>query len=203
MCSVYCRAVKVARSVDCCAVEAGLSVSSQAVEIPCSVYCRTIEVARLVDCRAVEAALSVSSRAADVACSVYRRAIEVTCSVDYRTIEDAFSVSSCALIFICAVTRSSSSSRRITHRRCSVAIIFIIAPSHRSIVAPSHTSSSLRCRAFIFIIAPLYAQKCDPVSRDSIWKQNTVSLRQGTLSSHNLTLTDIAFIFSVIHFMQG
>ena len=46
-----------------------------------------------------------------------------------------------------------------------------------------------------FIISPSYARKCVLVSRDSIWKQKTVSLLHGTLCSPNLMFTDIAFIF--------
>ena len=92
------------------------------------------------------------------------------------------------------VTSLSSSAPLCTHLHHH-SVLFIIAPLH--------TSSSLRRCALIFIIAPSYTQKCVPVSRDSIWKQKTVSLLHGTVSSHNLTFTDIAFIFSAINFMQG
>ena len=92
-----------------------------------------------------------------------------------------------------------SRSRSLFHVVCSSSS----APSrihlyHRGvsfIFAPLHTSSSLRRCTLIFIIAPSYAQKCVPVSRDSILKQKTFSLLHGTLYSPNLTFTDIAFIF--------
>jgi len=63
------------------------------------------------------------------------------------------------------------------------ALIFIIV---------TYCSSLCHCT---FIISPLYALKCVPISRGSIWKQKTVSLLHRTLCSPNLTFTDIAFIF--------
>ena len=44
-----------------------------------------------------------------------------------------------------------------------------------------------RGRELQFQVAP--SRKCVPVSRDSIWKQKTVSLFRGTLYSHSLTFT--------------